>query len=78
MKVYHIIVEQTEDGWLAAHALEDDSVHTQGKTLDEVAGNIREVAELLHGEKEIQVELIVPSNVKMSGRRAARSRKASA
>jgi hypothetical protein len=27
MKTYHVIVEQT-DGWLAAHPLEDDSVHT--------------------------------------------------
>jgi predicted RNase H-like HicB family nuclease len=66
MKVYHVIVEQTDDGWLAAHALEDDSVHTQGKTLDEVTANIREVAELLHGDKEIQVELVVPSRVRVS------------
>ncbi|MCH7527882.1 MAG: type II toxin-antitoxin system HicB family antitoxin [Planctomycetes bacterium] len=66
MKVYHVIVEQSDGGWLAAHALEDDSVHTQGKTLDELTANIREVAELLHGDKEIQVELVVPSTVKMS------------
>ncbi len=66
MKVYHVIVEQSDDGWRAAHALEDDSVHTQGKTLDELTANIREVAQLLHGDKEIQVELVVPSKVKMS------------
>lgn len=78
MKVYHVIVEQTDDGWLAAHALEDDSVHTQGKTLDEITANIREVAELLCGDKEIQVELVVPSEVQMSQRRKSRSRKASA
>jgi len=78
MKVYHVIVEQTDDGWLAAHALEDDSVHTQGKTLDEVTANIREVAELLCSDKEIQVELVVPSTVQMSQRRRTGSRKASA
>ena len=78
MKVYHVIVEQTDDGWLAAHALEDDSVHTQGKTLDEITANIREVAELLCGDKEIQVELVVPSEVQMSQRRKAGSREASA
>ena len=66
MKVYHVIVEQAEDGWLAAHALEDDSVHTQGKTLDEITSNIREVAELLCNEKDIQVELVVPSSVKVA------------
>jgi predicted RNase H-like HicB family nuclease len=77
MKVYHVIVEQTDDGWLAAHALEDDSVHTQGKTLDEITANIREVAELLCADKEIQVELVVPSAVQMSQRRRTGRRKAS-
>ena len=66
MKVYHVIVEQAEEGWLAAHALEDDSVHTQGKTLDEVTRNIREVAELLHGDADIQVELVIPPSLKVA------------
>jgi predicted RNase H-like HicB family nuclease len=65
MKVYHVIVEQS-DGWLAAHALEDDSVHTQGKTLDEVTGNIREVAKLVCGDTDIQIELVIPSGVKVA------------
>ena len=41
-------------------------MHTQGQTLDELTANIREVAELLRGDKEIQLELMVPSTVKMS------------
>jgi predicted RNase H-like HicB family nuclease len=65
MKVYHVIMEQS-DGWLAAHALEDDSVHTEGKTLDEVTANIREVAEMVCGDTEIQVELVIPSQVKVA------------
>lgn len=65
MKVYHVIVEQS-DGWLAAHALEDDSVHTQGRTLNEVTANIREVAEMVCGDKEIQVELVIPSQVRVA------------
>ncbi|MHB1155462.1 MAG: type II toxin-antitoxin system HicB family antitoxin [Phycisphaerales bacterium] len=80
MKVYHVIVEQTEDGWLAAHTLEDDSVHTQGRTLDEVTANIREVAHLLNDEADVQVELIVPSQVRTqtanrrrAGKRPSRS-----
>ena len=66
MKIYHVIVEQAEEGWLAAHALEDDSVHTQGKTLDEVTRNIREVAELLHGDSDVQVELVIPPTLKVA------------
>jgi predicted RNase H-like HicB family nuclease len=65
MKVYHVIVEQSE-GWLAAHALEDDSVHTQGKTLNEITANIRDVAHLVCGDKDIHVELVIPSNVKVA------------
>jgi len=66
MKTYHVVVEQAESGWFAAHALEDDSVHTQGKTLDEITTNIREVADLLHGEANVQVELIVPSTLPLA------------
>lgn len=66
MKTYHVLVQQAEDGWLAAHALEDDSVHTQGRTLDEITRNIREVAELLHGEAHVQVELVVPAELKVA------------
>lgn len=65
MKYYHVIVEQS-DGWLAAHAMEDDSVHTQGKTLDEITANIRDAAQLVCGDKDIQVELVIPSNVKVA------------
>lgn len=66
MKTYHVMVQQAEDGWFAAHALEDDSVHTQGRSLDEVTRNIREVAELLHGEKDVQVELVIPPSLKVA------------
>ncbi|HWL93107.1 MAG TPA: type II toxin-antitoxin system HicB family antitoxin [Phycisphaerae bacterium] len=65
MKTYHVIVEQS-DGWLAGHALEDDSVHTQGRTLDELTANIREAAELICGEKDIQIELVIPSAVRVA------------
>jgi predicted RNase H-like HicB family nuclease len=56
MKVYPVIAEQS-DGWLAAHALEDDSVHTQGKSLDEITANIREVAHTVCDETGVQVKL---------------------
>jgi len=65
MIIYHVIVEQS-DGWIAAHALEDDSVHTQGKSLDEITANIRDAAQLICGDKDIHVELVIPSNVKVA------------
>jgi len=65
MRPYRVLVEQS-DAWLAAHALEDDSVHTQGKTLDEITVNIREVALMVCGDKDIHVELVIPSNVKVA------------
>lgn len=70
MKTYHVAVDQSE-GWHAARALEDPGVLTQGKTLDEVVANIREVVELLHGEKEVQVELILPPALKLANARRA-------
>jgi predicted RNase H-like HicB family nuclease len=66
MRVLHVLVEQAEDGWLAAHALEDDSVHTQGRSLDEITRNIREVAELILSESIIQIELVVPPGLKVA------------
>lgn len=66
MKTLHVLVQQAEDGWLAAHALEDDSVHTQGRSLDEITRNIREVAELILGETEVQIELVVPPSLKVA------------
>lgn len=66
METYHVIVEQAEDGWLAAHALVDDSVHTQGKSLDEITANIRDVIETLFGERDVQIELLIPSSVRVA------------
>lgn len=66
MRAFHVIIEEAEDGWLAAHALEDDSVHTQGRTFDEIVRNIREVARLLHNEADVQIELIIPPRLRVA------------
>lgn len=66
MTTLHVIVEQAEDGWLAARSLENSSVHTQGRSLDEVTANIREVADLLLGEQSVQIELVIPSNLPLA------------
>jgi predicted RNase H-like HicB family nuclease len=73
MKVYHVIVEK-DGSWYCARAMEDPAVFTQGKSFDEIIGNIREVAELMYGEKEVQIELIVPPRVSPSRKRTAPAR----
>lgn len=62
MKVYHVKLEQ-EDGWFVATAMEDSAVFTQGRTLDEIIANVREVAELMYDETDVQVELVVPPGI---------------
>ncbi|MBI3832923.1 MAG: hypothetical protein HY287_01195 [Planctomycetes bacterium] len=51
---------------MAAHALGDDSVQTQGNTVDEIAANICDVAIEICGDNDIYVELMIPSNVKVA------------
>jgi predicted RNase H-like HicB family nuclease len=73
MKVYHVIVDK--DGpWYCAKAMEDPAVFTQARSFDEIIDNIREVAELMYGEKEVQIELVVPPRVvpKTKRRKGAR------
>ncbi len=62
--------------WYAARLLEDDSCYSQGKTLEEVVDNIREVIELVRGEKKPELEVIIPSNLKLKSRttRSAKSK----
>ena len=69
----HVAIEQTGE-WYAARLLEDDSCYSQGKTLEEVVDNIREVIELVRGEKKPDLEVIIPSSLKLKSR-ATRSAK---
>ena len=62
MKLYRIAVEQ-EDEWFCLSAVNDPQVYTQARSLDEAIFMIRDVVELLYGEKHIQVELVVPPDV---------------
>jgi predicted RNase H-like HicB family nuclease len=73
MKVYRVMVEQEGD-WYCARAMEDPGVFTQGRTLDEIIANVREVAALMYDEKNVQVELVVPPGVSAGGHRGRGSR----
>ena len=82
MRVLHVKVEQ-DDGWFIALGLEEPGVITHGRTLDELVFMVRDAAELLLEEKEIQIELLLPSKLviqrgarRVAKRRSARSRSA--
>ena len=68
---YHVIIERSED-WYAARLLEDDTCYSQGKTLEEAVDNIREVIELVRGEKKPALEVLIPSNLRLKNRSGRR------
>jgi predicted RNase H-like HicB family nuclease len=75
MRNLHIQI-QRDDAWLIAQALEEPSVITQGRTLDEIVKNVREVVQLMFDETNVQLELLVPSGTFVGSRKPRpRSRK---
>lgn len=64
----HRVVIEHSQGWYAARLLEDDSCYSQGKTLEEAVVNIREVIELVRGEKKVELEVIIPASLKLKNR----------
>lgn len=74
MKIYHVKVVRDGD-WYAAQALEDPAIITQGRSLDEVVYMVRDAAHLLYKERQVQVELILPANLRVRHRRSATPRK---
>jgi predicted RNase H-like HicB family nuclease len=67
MRVLHVKVEH-DDGWLVAQGLEEPGVITQAKTFDELITNIRDAAELLLEERDIHIELVIPSSIRPNKR----------
>jgi predicted RNase H-like HicB family nuclease len=68
MRVLHVQVQQ-DDGWFIAQGLEEPGVITQGRTLDEIVGNVREVVELMFNQKQIDIELLLPAKLALTGAR---------
>ena len=74
MKMLHVKVEQ-DDGWFIAQGLEEPGVTTQGRTIDEIVANVREVVELMFNQKLIDLELILPGQLKMKDSRRSSSKR---
>ncbi len=52
-KKFDVVIERDEDGWLIADVPELNGCHTQGKNMDELIKNVKEVIELcLEVQKE--------------------------
>jgi len=68
---FTVIIEKDEDGCYVAEVPDLKGCYTQGKTLDEVLKNIREVIELCleaEGEKEFpKKELVAVHKIEVPG-----------
>lgn len=72
MKLYHVSVEQ--DGrWMIGRVLERDGITTQGRSLDELVFMVRDAIALMWTEKDVQLELIIPSDARTKPRPRAGS-----
>lgn len=68
---FTVIIEKDEDGYYVAEVPDLKGCYTQGKTLDEVLKNIREVIDLCleaEGEKEFpRKELVAVQKIEVPG-----------
>jgi predicted RNase H-like HicB family nuclease len=62
MNTYHIRIEMDDD-WYVLQAEEDQGIFSQSRTLDEAVIMIRDVLDLLKGEKDAELRLIVPATL---------------
>ena len=75
MNTLHVKVEQ-DHGWFIAQGLEEPGVITQGRTLDEIVANVREVVELMLGRKRVDIELLLGPTLKVPANRRRAAAKA--
>jgi hypothetical protein len=62
MKTYHIRIEMDDD-WYVLEAVEDRSIFSQSRTLDEAVLMIRDVLKELKGETNAELRLIIPAKL---------------
>jgi hypothetical protein len=62
MNTYHIRIEMDDD-WYVLQAVEDESIFSQSRTLDDAVLMIRDVLDLVKGEKDAELWLIIPASL---------------
>jgi predicted RNase H-like HicB family nuclease len=60
-KVFTVVIERDEEGWLVADVPELNGCHTQAKTMDELIKRVKEVIELCLEDLEEKKEAIPKS-----------------
>jgi len=53
-KEYYVVIERDEDGYYVGEVPQLKSCYSQGKTIDELLENIREVIELCLEEEQVE------------------------
>lgn len=74
MTLYHVLVEQ-EDNWFIGRVLERKGVTTQGRSLDELVFMLRDAIALMWDERDVQLELLIPSKAITAFERKAKHRR---
>ena len=49
---YYVVIERDEDGWYVGEAPQLRACYSQGRTIDELMANMREVIELCREEED--------------------------
>jgi predicted RNase H-like HicB family nuclease len=62
MSIYHIRFT-FDDDWYFLQAEEDEKIYSQARTLDEAVVMMRDVLDLLKGEKNAELRLIIPHDL---------------
>jgi predicted RNase H-like HicB family nuclease len=61
-KSYHVLINQEKKRWFIGRVLEKEGITTQGKSLDELVFMVRDAIKMMWNEKNVQLELLVPSD----------------
>jgi predicted RNase H-like HicB family nuclease len=62
MSVYHIRFT-FDDDWYFIQAVEDEKIYSQARTLDEAVLMIRDLLDVLKGEKDAELRLVIPHDL---------------
>lgn len=70
MKVYHVRIEQDEDGFVGT-VLDRRGLSTQGRTLDELVFMVRDAIALAWEETDVHLELVLAPEIEVVERDGA-------
>jgi len=66
-KIFHVLIEQDEDGMYVGNVVEIQGCLSQGETLDELMKNIKEAIELCLEVQEDKAQTIDEEQIKFVG-----------